>query len=62
MNKKNTFNYDKKSAKNYALINGKIVNTKDEKIFPATVFIKNKIIHPITKEVNARIKKIFILE
>ena len=25
MNKKNTFNYDKKSAKNYALINGKIV-------------------------------------
>ena len=56
MNKKNTFNYDKKSAKNYALINGKIVNTKDEKIFPATVFIKNKIIEDVEENIDPKNK------
>ena len=54
MNKKNTFNYDKKSAKNYALINGKIVKTKDEKIFPATVFIKNKIIEDVEENIDPK--------
>lgn len=52
MNKKKVFNFDKKSSKNYALINGSIVNPKNDTISKGTVLIKDKLIEDLGEKIN----------
>ena len=51
MTKKNVFNFDKKSSKNYALINGSIINPKNDTVSKGTVLIKDKLIEEQTETV-----------
>ena len=53
MIKNKVFNYDKNSSKNYALINGTIINTKDEKLLKGTVLIKNKVIEIVSENIDS---------
>ena len=42
--KKNPFNTDKKSNKNYALLNGLIVDIENSKFIKGTILIKDRLI------------------
>lgn len=52
MTKKNVFNFDKKSSKNYALINGSIINPKNDTVSKGTVLIKDKLIEDLGENIN----------
>ena len=52
MDKSSFFNYDKKIEKNYALLNGLIVDIKNDKIIQGGVLIKNKVVLDYGKHIE----------
>ena len=52
MNQNKVFNTDKKSSKDYLLQNGSIIDLEKKKIFQGDIFIKDKIIQKIGKNLS----------
>ncbi len=55
MNNKVSFNFDKKTAKNYALINGKIILPDKLKTIKGNILIKNSVIFDFGEHINEKL-------